>query len=479
MPTLPPPGADRWAPVDFWRLAHPGERIALVDETGRSHRYDSLAADADAAAQGLVAGRVFALGCANTLATVRVLLGALRARAVPVLLDAEMDPARRDELLAHHRIGLWVDGRDGSRTGHAAAGPMAHPALGLLLSTSGSTGSPKLVRLSHTNLAANAGSIAAYLGLGPDEVAVTTLPLHYSYGLSVLNSHLAAGARVVLTAHTITQAPFWSLLKAQGVTSLSGVPTWWRMLRRLRFERMDLPSLHTLTQAGGRLEPDEVLWLHDAARRHGRTAYVMYGQTEATARIAYLPPDWLPAKAGAIGVAIPGGQLRVLDADGQPLTSPDAVGEIAYRGPNVMMGYALQPEDLAAPPDTPELRTGDLGRIDADGCCWVTGRLKRFIKLAGHRVSLDELEQSLRAAGHEAAVVGRDDRLQVALAGADEAAAQGLATELARRHRWLPASVQVRAVDALPLASNGKLQYAVLQQQLDAADHPDAVAAHD
>lgn len=276
----------------------------------------------------------------------------------------------------------------------------------------------------------------------------------------------------MLTDAAVTQAPFWQLMRDEGVTSLSGVPTLWRLLRKLRFERMALPALRTLTQAGGRLEPEEIAWLHAGAQAAGRRVFVMYGQTEAAPRIAFLPPECLPHKAGSIGIAVPGGSLRVLDAEGRELTEPGASGELAYRGANVMLGYAEAPDHLARGAEVDELRTGDLGHRDADGCFWITGRAKRFVKVFGHRVSLDDVEAALRRNGHDAGVVGRDDQLQVALAGADAETCRTLQAELARQYRWLPSAVRVTAVDALPLGSNGKLQYGVLLEQLEQAARP-------
>ncbi|HEY0953584.1 MAG TPA: AMP-binding protein, partial [Roseateles sp.] len=198
----------------------------------------------------------------------------------------------------------------------------------------------------------------------------------------------------------------------------------------------------------------------------GRRLFVMYGQTEATARIAYLPPERLAEKAGSIGIAIPGGELAILLADGQPATGA-AEGELAYRGPNVMLGYAEAPADLLRGAEVEWLRTGDLARRDADGFHWITGRLKRFVKLFGHRVNLDEVEQMLRARGLQAGVVGRDDRLQLALVGLDADACQALARELAAQLRCAHHAVQAWPVDALPLGSNGKPLYARLQALLD------------
>ncbi|MBI5258745.1 MAG: AMP-binding protein [Burkholderiales bacterium] len=471
VPEAPATSAAAHQPLDFWKLERHARNPAVTDAQGRTLSYAALAEAADAAAAELQAGTVVALSCANSLATLTLYLGALRRHAVPLMLDGALAPAQRDALLAGYGIARVFDGA--SAQWHAVpspfSAPVAHPDLGLLLSTSGSTASPKLVRLSRQNLAANAGSIVQYLGLGPDEVAITTLPLHYSFGLSVLNSHLASGARIVLTEASVAQAEFWRLMKDEAVTSLSGVPTLWRLLRRLRFERMALPALRTLTQAGGRLEPEEIQWLADAAQAAGRRVFIMYGQTEATARIAYVPPALLPTKLGSIGVPIPGGRLRLLDAEGHEIHAPGVAGQLAYRGPNVMMGYAQAPEHLARGADVDELLTGDLGHVDEDGCYWITGRLKRFVKMFGHRVSLDEVERGLRAEGLDAGVVGRDDCLMVGLAGADAAACAGLQKAIALRYRWLPAAVCVVALESLPLASNGKLQYGELQAQIEAA----------
>ncbi|MCE4556117.1 AMP-binding protein [Roseateles cellulosilyticus] len=458
-----------WARAPYWELERFGEGLAVRDERSQSLTYRELAALADAAAAVLRPAQVFGLSCANTRAGLALYLGALRRGAVPLMLDGALAAPARAALLAAYGVGACFDAATAAWTGDpaTAATPPVHDMLGLLLSTSGSTASPKLVRLSRDNLAANAGSIAAYLGLGPQEVAITTLPMHYSFGLSIVNSHLGCGARVVLTEDTAAQAAFWQRMRDESVTSLSGVPTLWRLLRRLRFERMALPALRTLTQAGGRLEPDEIAALAADASAAGRRLFVMYGQTEATARIAYVPPAQLQHKAGSIGIAIPGGELGVLAANGQLAPEGPADGELVYRGPNVMLGYAETPADLLRGAEVDWLRTGDLARRDADGFHWITGRLKRFVKLFGHRINLDEVEAGLRARGLQAAVVGRDDRLQLAVVGQGADACQALARELAAELRCTHQAVQVWPVDALPLGSNGKPLYARLQALLD------------
>ncbi len=268
-------------------------------------------------------------------------------------------------------LALW-------RRADRAPYPVApNPDLALLLATSGSTGDAKFVRLSRTNLLANARSIAQYLDITDSETAAQSLPMHYSYGLSIVNSHLVSGASVAFTSHSFIRPEFWRMVDACGCTSFAGVPYMYEMLNRLRISPTERRTVRTMTQAGGHLKVDLALQFHSAARRAGARLFVMYGQTEATARMAYVPPDRLEEKPGSIGVAIPGGELWLEPVDGEP-----AVRQLYYRGPNVMMGYASGPADLARSAELGGiLATGDLGECDHDGFYRITGRLARFAKL--------------------------------------------------------------------------------------------------
>lgn len=290
----------------------------------------------------------------------------------------------------------------------SAERPALHPELRLLLSTSGSTGSPKLVRLSAANLQSNAEAIAAYLRLRTDDVALTTLPLDYCYGLSILHSHLAVGASVVLTDLSVTDQELWALAREHEVTSIAGVPYTFDLLDAAGWP--ELPSLRRVTQAGGRMAPDRVREVAARGRRDGFELFVMYGQTEATARMAYLPPQLAEEQAGAIGVPIPGGHLRVDPVDG----AEPGVGELVYTGPNVMMGYAHSVADLARGPELAELRTGDLARVTDAGLFEIVGRKSRFAKIFGQRIDLDRVEALLAL-----------DHLTIACAEASDPARQG------------------------------------------------------
>ncbi|HSF97362.1 MAG TPA: AMP-binding protein [Ornithinibacter sp.] len=334
-----------------------------------------------------------------------------------------------------------------------------HPDLALLMSTSGSSGSPRLVRLSHDNLRSNAEAIAAALGIRPGDRAVTSLPLHYCYGLSVVHSHLVAGASVVLTDHSVADDCFWELAREAQVTTLAGVPHSFDLLDRVGFAALDLPHLRTVTQAGGRMDPARVVELATLGRRRGWDLFVMYGQTEATARMAVLPPDLAAEHPTSVGVAVPGGHLEVVD------------GEVVFSGPNVMLGYATEPGDLALGRTVERLHTGDLGRITDAGLLEITGRRSRVAKVLGHRVDLDHVERALRADGDDVRCLVGPDAVTVACAPGNNApVGAGPLAERAARAAGIPTrcvrvlTASDLGIDTLPHLSSGKVDYATLTE---------------
>ncbi|MDW3213851.1 MAG: AMP-binding protein [Ilumatobacteraceae bacterium] len=346
-----------------------------------------------------------------------------------------------------------------------------HPDLAILVSTSGSTGSPKLARLSHRNLLSNAESIADYLRLTPDDRGITSLPLHYCYGLSVLHSHLLVGASVVLTDTSVVDPCFRTALFEHGVTNLAGVPHTYEMLDRASPDELAASSLRLLTQAGGRMAPEAVTRWAERVAGWGAEFVVMYGQTEATARIAYLPPELTLRRPSAIGRPIPGGSLELRPVDGQP----GDVGELVYRGANVMMGYAGELDDLALGHTLDELATGDLARYHAEDDVYeIVGRRSRFVKPFGLRIDLDEVESQL--APHTAgalAVAGDDDRVVVFAPGSDPAevaerlsAVTGLPGHCCRVHdRPIPRTASDKVDQATMLATDAGIDVAAADEQ--------------
>jgi acyl-coenzyme A synthetase/AMP-(fatty) acid ligase len=337
----------------------------------------------------------------------------------------------------------------------------ADDALALLVTTSGSTGSPKLVRLSYGNLAANATSIAQYLQIRENDRAVTSLPMHYVYGLSVINSHLQVGAAIVLTNASIAEQRFWSLLERHGVTSISGVPYTYELLHKLRWQRMNLGSLNTLTQAGGKLHPDLVRKFAVACDAVGIRFYVMYGAAEATARMSYLPPEMATTYPGSIGIPIPGGDLWIQDDSGRVIREAGVTGELFYRGPNVSLGYATCGADLARGDERGGvLPTGDLAQRCENNLYSIVGRRKRFLKLFGNRINLEEVEQFVRNMGVECACGGDDDILRIYIT--DMRWREDVLSAVRETTRLHPSALHVVVLEQIPRNSFGKIAYAEL-----------------
>jgi len=465
---------------DFWQLqaSSSGEDIACTDGQGRSLTYQALNSWVDKVSATLNTRGHRQLGfifSSNSLEWLCVYLACLRAGHVPLLLPSDLAPSLAEQLInTYQPAWVWSPPSSQSLSKETENSPLSvldafawrqpssvvqlHPDLCLLLSTSGSTGSPKLVRISYRALSANARSIAAYLGIQAQDRALTTLPPSYSYGLSIINSNLAAGASLVMNNTSLMSRDFLRIIQQEKVTALAGVPTWYQMLLRTGFDKADAPSLRVLTQAGGRLDERTKRTLLNFAETKGVRFYVMYGQTEATARISYVPHEALPDNINSIGIPIPGGGLH-LDSE---------TSELIYSGPNVMMGYAESQLDLGKEDElNGVLRTGDIGAVDAQGFFEITGRLKRFVKLSGNRYGLDEIEVQLASlTKSNVAVAGRDERLGVWIESADtdlQAQAKAFLQEKYALHHTL---FRTHLVTALPLLHTGKKDYTHLVQQL-------------
>jgi len=428
-------------------LAGHGSRIALHTDTGVLSYTDLAGRVAAVAAQLAGPRRLVLVAGRNDAATLTAYLGALAAGCVVLLVP----PGERGEawVRAYDPDVVVVGGEIEQR--RAASAHELHPELALLMTTSGSTGSPRLVRLSHENLQANAEAVACALGVRPDDRAVTTLPLNYCYGLSVVHSHLLRGASLVLTGLSVADTCFWDLVRTTAATSFAAVPYTFDLLDRVGFADRDLPSLRYVTQAGGRLSPDRVRHWAQVGRRRGWDLVVMYGQTEATARMATLPTELALTDPDAVGRAVPGGRLWLERVDG--VEDPD-VGEVVYAGPNVMLGYAETPADLALGRVVDVLRTGDLGSIGPDGLLRLVGRRSRVAKVLGLRIDLQHVEDELARRGLTACCTEDDGTLVVAADGeGDDATLRRLAAATAGLP---PGAVRAAHVGALPRLDSGK-----------------------
>ncbi|MDK1384938.1 AMP-binding protein [Sinorhizobium sp. 8-89] len=339
-----------------------------------------------------------------------------------------------------------------------------HPDLAVLLSTSGSTGHGKCVRLSAANVQSNARSIADYLGLTASDRACLILPFHYSYGLSVLNAHLSVGASLYVPGGSILDDGFLDGLAESGSTNLSGVPYSYELLEKVGVREREFPDLRFMTVAGGRLASEKIRLYNEHLTARGASFFVMYGQTEATARMAYVPPDRLRGREDRIGIAIPGGSLTIESDEGQLIAGTDTPGELVYRGPNVMMGYASSRADLARGCDLSELRTGDLATRDVDGYFRIVGRTKRISKIAGLRIGHDGLEAALERHGIAAAVVGDDTSVHAFYVG--ERDRDDIRSILATASGLTVLQVKASRVNALPRLPSGKIDYQALRNAM-------------
>ena len=345
------------------------DRIACIDDAGQEYTYQKLWDWGDELTAGSTG--VIVLECSNDAESLARYLSLLRKGCPVILIGKSLEEEAKAVL----------------RKAYEGEYPV-NPALGLLLSTSGSTGDRKLVRLSYDNIQANCDSIVEYLGITEQERPITTLPMEYTYGLSVIHSHLAAGATIILTSKTLFESAFWEKVEQYEVTSMAGVPYTYEMFERLRLRSQKLPHLKTLTQAGGHLGEELQKKYAQWAAENGKRFFVMYGQTEATARMSYIPPDKCLEKIGSIGIPVPGGSMTIAED-----------GELIYFGANVSMGYATCREDLAAGDVNGGcLKTGDMARMDEDGYFYITGRKKRFVKIQGRRFSLDQVQEILQEA---------------------------------------------------------------------------------
>lgn len=462
----------------FWNMLERfGERTALITETGELLSYNQLVKQADAIGNA-ANGRCLAfLMCQNSADAVAGYIGFLRHGIVPVLLAGNLDKTLLSNLLeAYHpacfylplgyELGIesevvWENGRYALvRLPYRQDYQLAEE-LAVLLTTSGSTGSPKLVRQSVENIEANTRSIVEYLKITAEDRPITTLPMNYTYGLSILQSHLCQGASIILTEKTLMDKEFWSLLKGQGATTFGGVPYIYEILKKLRFGNMNLPHLRYITQAGGKLSKELAEEFNAICQRKGIQMIVMYGQTEATARMAYLPWEYASSKAGSMGIAIPGGELALCDEQGKEIKEAGVMGELVYRGKNVTLGYAETRFDLGKPDENHGvLYTGDMAERDSDGFYFIVGRKKRFLKLFGSRVNLDEVEGLLKKQGIDCACTGNDDRLDIYVTEQEQ---KEPAEAFLKEHTSInPNGFSVYVIKEIPRNEAGKILYSAL-----------------
>ena len=412
--------------------------------------------------------------CGNTIGSLAGYVAFVNNENATLLLDAHIEQAAFDALYATYQPRyVWAPDsfmpQEGANSVYAEKGyslwqidgnkTTVHKDLSVLLTTSGSTGSPKLVRLSEKNLESNARSIIEYLHITADERPITGLPMYYSFGLSVINSHLLAGATLLLTPASYVEREFWQFANENSFTSFSGVPYTFEIMKKMKLWKLPMPTLRTLTQTGGKLSNELLQFFIEKYEPQGVKFYLMYGQTEATARMSFLEPEYGMTKLGSIGRGIPGGTLSLADDDGRVIEAANEVGELIYDGANVCLGYAECAADLMKGDENHGvLHTGDLAYHDADGFYFIAGRKKRFLKLFGNRISLDYVETLLKEKLRDCVCVGNDSKLIIYTTDI-EYDENAVIDAIVERTKIVRNVFYVRHIDVIPRSESGKILY--------------------
>ena len=469
----------------MWNFKQYADKVAALSDQGESITYQQL----ELATERLIENinercLVFSI-CTNSVGSVIGYTGFINHKIVPLLLSNHLDLELLQYLIDTYKPSyLWMPEamsekfsgfkavyRDYNyalmKTNFTDSYPLFED-LALLMNTSGSTGSPKLVRQSYRNIEANTQSIVEYLELNETERPITTLPMNYVYGASIVNSHLYVGATLILTDKSLMEKGFWSFFKEQQATSFGGVPYTYEMLDKLRFFRMELTSLKTMTQAGGKLSPELHKKFAEYAQETGKHFVVMYGAAEATSRMSYLPYEKSLDKYGSMGIAIPGGKFSLIDLEGHKITGSNVTGELEYEGPNVTLGYAECGDDLIKGDERfGKLITGDMAIIDEEGYYYIVGRKKRFLKIFGNRVNLDEAERMIKTQFHpiECACAGVDDKMTIFIT--DETHSDEIRKFISDKMSLNRVAFKVKVIDEVPKNESGKTLYIKLEQYYD------------
>ena len=445
-------------------------KIAVIDDSSRSVTYGDLCDFTEEFSKYVPLRSLIFILSENKIGSLLGYTASLSSRIVPLIISAKTEEGLYTNLRdMYHPEYMWIPDElveglgykvifsawDYSLVKTGFPKVPLYEELSLLLPTSGSTGSPKLVRHSYRNIEANAYNVTRLFQLTEDEKAMAILPMHYTMGLSVIASHLLAGATLLLSGRSLLDKGFWTMLK--DATSFTGVPFSYDILTKMRFTRLDLPNLRVITQGGGKLTPEMWKTLAQYAQDKGKKFIATYGQSECTARMAYLPAEMAMTKVCSIGMAEPGGQLSIIDDKGNESFEGEATGEMVYRGENVTLGYATCLEDLQKGDENHGvMHTGDLAYRDADGCYFIVGRMKRFLKIFGLRIGLDEVENLIKSEYKiDCYCKGNDEKLIVLVT--DNSVLDKLPAFIEEKTHLFHQKIEVQLVDAILRNEAGKV----------------------
>lgn len=459
---------------------HERNKLAVKDNEGYALTYGELVQAVKTISKLPQPRSVVFNLCKNTVGSLVGYMGFIEGTAVPLMLSSKIEKDLLESLLCEYKPAyLWLPTEQATEfdypvlfekygyslleTGNDIY--QINDQLQLLMTTSGSTGSPKLVRYKKGNLEANARNVAKAFGWTAKERPVCDLGMQYTMGLNVINTHLYVGATLLLTTYNLVSADFWDYIKEEKATNFTGVPFSYDIFYRLHFDRMDLPYLTTLSEGGGKLTDARFIQLAEYAQRNGKRFIASFGTTETSARMACLPAELALTKTGSIGRAIPEGEIFLIDLEGKEIVESEAEGELCYRGPNVTMGYAVKKEELLYGDDfNGEYHTGDLARRDADGCYFVTGRMSRFLKLLSYRVSLDQCERLIQEQFNmECACTGTDHRMDIFIT--DNSKKKEVLDFISEKTNLFKTLFKVFVIDNIPRNDSGKIKYKELREQ--------------
>ncbi len=442
---------------DWLDFAKKQEAVAFVSPDGSTVTYRQFAIDCDQYALYFPDKKTLSLiECDNSYPSILAIYATLRAGHA-ALLAAPEDKTQLNRLTETYKPDFIVScGVPKACVGHPNT-HILHKDLALLINTSGSTGSTKAVKLSLQSVSANARDIADYLSLASQDRALLTLPLHYCYGLSVVSSHLYVGASLVTgQANPIDDDLRDNLINLE-VTNFPAVPFTIELLEKRQFRKWQLPVLRFITQAGGRLNKELVTVYANWAKSVNKSFFVMYGATEATARMAYMTTEQALKTPDCIGQSIPNGRFEIIDENGKTIESPNIPGELVYYGPNVMMGYAINRQELELEPGLEKLVTGDIAEWNEHGLVRIVGRKSRFSKLYGKRQNLADIEQFFNTETFSLAACSDDHHLFLAIQGENDEKQISMAIQTTFGINR--GDIVVCRYETLPRLASGKVDY--------------------
>lgn len=448
--------------------------IAIIDDSDGQLTYGELTAHIRAVKEVLPERELVFCLCDNKAGSLTGFLSLYDNKDVCLLLSSHIDRGLLQTLFDTYSPSyMWMPsdmvsefefGEEYSASGYSLCrtgktAPQMHPELSMLMTTSGTTGSPKLVRHKYGNIESNARNVATVFGWTPDDRGIIDLPMQYTMGLNVINTHLYAGATVLLVSASLMSPLYWKFIKEKQGTNFTGVPYSYEILSKLRFQRMDLPLLHTLAEGGGKLSDAQFESFAIYAAEKGKRFFATFGTTETSARLAYLPPEDAVTHIGSIGTAIPEGKLSLIDENGNKINEAGIEGELRYDGPNVTMGYGTKVEDLMKGDEfNGTYFTGDIAKMDNDGYFYIVGRKKRFLKLFGLRVSLDQSEKIIKEAFNiECACTGNDELMRIYIT--DETLKDDVKKLIVEKTGLISKSFEVMAIHEIPRFESGKINY--------------------